>query len=487
MRKVFLDDLPRKTKDNRSNGLNIDWENSTRFKVDFIYDNIKGWVEIIYYDIETRRIGIRYLDEPIFRIGTGGFKKCALGKLLGIKTDEFKVEVGDIFKDDKRNIIITDREYKINNKSNGYTQNDKWYKYTCNKCGWTEGWIKEGNLTGHKQGCSCCYGRTAVLGINTIWDTDRWMVDLGVSEEDAKKYTSNSHNKIIATCSDCGRIKLIKIDSLYKTHSISCTCSDKISYPNKFAYSLLNQLNEIYKFDYMEHEYSPDWIKPKRYDNYFIHNGKQYILEMDGGWHTKDNKMSGQTKEESKTIDNYKDLKAREHGIEVIRINCDKSELDYIKQNTFSSELNRFDLSKINWLKCGESALSNLVKVACEYKKRNPNMTTAEIGEIMKLNRHTVLKYLKQGTLIGWCSYDTKEEKARLSNERGVANGKQLEIFKDNISLGLFKSCAELERQSEELFGVKLLKSRISSVCNGKRPHHKGFTFKYINEIEQVI
>ncbi|RHW55263.1 hypothetical protein DZC34_20110 [Clostridium botulinum] len=56
---------------------------------------------------------------------------------------------------------------------------------------------------------------------------------------------------------------------------------------------------------------------------------------------------------------------------------------------------------------------------------------------------------------------------------------KPVEIFKDNISLGTFYSCNELERQSEEKFGIKLLNQNISKACrNGKT--YKGCIFKYI-------
>lgn len=58
---------------------------------------------------------------------------------------------------------------------------------------------------------------------------------------------------------------------------------------------------------------------------------------------------------------------------------------------------------------------------------------------------------------------------------------KTVEVFKGSISLGIFESCAELERQSEERFGVKLLNSKISQVCLGKKSQYKGFAFKYIN------
>ena len=61
---------------------------------------------------------------------------------------------------------------------------------------------------------------------------------------------------------------------------------------------------------------------------------------------------------------------------------------------------------------------------------------------------------------------------------------KLVEIFKDNVSLGIFKNCKDLERQSEELFGVKLNKGNISAVARGDKKQYKGFTFKYVNQFE---
>ena len=52
-----------------------------------------------------------------------------------------------------------------------------------------------------------------------------------------------------------------------------------------------------------------------------------------------------------------------------------------------------------------------------------------------------------------------------------------VEIFKDNVSLGIFNNCMDLERQSEKLFGVKLLNENICMVANGKRK-------QYNNEID---
>ena len=63
-----------------------------------------------------------------------------------------------------------------------------------------------------------------------------------------------------------------------------------------------------------------------------------------------------------------------------------------------------------------------------------------------------------------------------------VWNKKKTEILKDDKSLGIFESASELEKQSEELFGIKITHQVISSFCMGKYigKTYKGFTFKYV-------
>jgi len=480
MRKIFLDDLPRyRFRKEQMTGI-IDWKNCSGYKVRFIYDHVEDYVEIINYEAKEQILTIIY-KENLVNISTGHFQRCELGRIVGKFTDKFKTEVGIIFKDENRDMVITDREHRIEYGYNMQKHNKKYYKYTCNKCGWTEGWIIESGLL-RGTSCGCCAGKVVVENINSIWHTDKWMIPIINDDEFCKTHTHSCRDRITPTCPDCGRIKdkYLKISNIYISHSIGCTCGDKISYPNKLAYSLLDQLNEIYKFEHLEHEYSPDWIKPKRYDNYFVHNGNAYILEMDGRWHNTDNNLSGQTKEESKHIDNYKDLKATEYGIKVIRIDCEKSELEFIKQNILNSKLSElFNISEIDWLKCTEFALTNLVKITCEYWSSGIH-DTKEIANIMQISRQTVIKYLKRGSLVKWCNYDSKLEK------RNIKRGKLVEVFKNETSLGIFDSVTDLETKSVEKFGIKLFQGNISSVCMGKWKQYNGFTFKYINNQEHI-
>ena len=89
MKKVFLDNLPRR-------GKFIDWENSVGQIVNFIYDDIKGEVEIIKY---FRNNNLSYIDikynENIMTIMSGNFLKCKIGELLNTYTKRYKYNIGD--------------------------------------------------------------------------------------------------------------------------------------------------------------------------------------------------------------------------------------------------------------------------------------------------------------------------------------------------------------------------------------------------------
>jgi len=349
MRKVFTENLPRWT--NRGLEGKIKWSETIGYKVRFIYDDIEGEVEIVDYNIKEHKIILKYLAKEKYPINTNSFINCKLGVMLGL-TNEFKIEIGDTFKDNKRDITIIDRDYREKTDKKGKIYNIKYYQYRCNKCGFCDdrSWLIESDLL-KGNGCKCCCTAPKVIvdGINDIPTTAPFMVKFFQGGYDeAKQYTKGSTKKIYPICPDCGRVKNkeIIISSIYKTHSIGCSCSDGYSYPNKITFNMLEQLN----INFIP-EYSPDWIKLRKYDFYFEKDNIKYIVELDGMFHYIDNTRNGQTKEESRMIDDYKDDMADRHGIEMIRIDCRKSEVDFIKNNIKDSILNKlFDLSKIDWI-----------------------------------------------------------------------------------------------------------------------------------------
>ena len=497
-RKRFIDlsGLPRNNKNN------IDWKNSIGYKVYFEYEDIKGYIEILdyYYISNKAKINIKYKNNE-FKISTYGFKKCELGKFLGKISTDFKYEIGERLINENRDITIIDR--KIDKDSSGY--NRRYYKYKCNKCGFDCGkylnirekvykeelWIREDELD-KGNSCSCCSNKIIVEGINDISTTDPWMISyIGLKE--SKTHTHSSGDKIYPICPHCGRIKKNKmyIYTIYKTHSIGCICGDGKSKISKYMFNLLEQLKEQKQINDFEIEKIYKWNNYFKFDgsnhqasiDFVIHyNNKEIPIETDGNFHRENNKMNGQSKEESQYIDKQRDDNCLKYLKEkTIRI----SDEGDIKQNILNSQLNKmFDLSIVNWDKCEEYSLSNLVKIACKYKKENPELTTTQIGNIMGYNYVSIIKWLKQGKKLGWCDYNPHEE----MRKNGAKNNKSwyskpIEIFKNNKSIGIFPSALELQRKSEGLFGIKLHNSSISNACRNNKPY-KGYTFKYISREE---
>lgn len=345
----------------------------------------------------------------------------------------------------------------------------------------------EANWNSFKNGSRCpyCSNKKVLKGYNDIATTDSWMIELGMSREDAETHTRGSGDMITVTCPYCGKQKRIVINKIYDRKHIGCICGKNgISYSEMFTISLLEQLN----INYIR-EYKPSWSNNKRYDFYL--QDYNCIIECHGDQHYNVNHtfktVNDRTLQEEQENDRYKKELALCNNIKnYVILDCRESTLEQIKNSILNSELNKlFNLSIVNWNKCEEFALSNKVKEICDYWYMHneincEKLTTVDIGKIFNLERSTICRYLKRGNKLGWCNYNGKKEQLKASSKAGILSGKPVEVFKDGKSLGVFPSTCELEKQSEELFGVKLLHTKICLVCNGKQKHHKGFTFKYL-------
>lgn len=475
-KKIFLDILIKC-------GKNISWKNNINHKIYFICKNIEGWIEIISYNKYKTNLTVKY-NNNIFYINTGNFTKCNLDTIVKTRTSDFKVEIGSSFKDDKRDIIIIDREIRINKK--GF--NRKWYKYHCNICNWDEGWMPENSLIKQKIGCSCCCGRTTVKGINDIATTHPDLVKYFVNIEDSYKNTYGSDNKVYFKCLNCGFEKEMKISRLNKEKFSCSRCGDNIPYGEKIMFNILEQLNIEFQTQLSKTTYK--WCKDYRYDFYFELNSEGYVIEINGIQHYEENTNFKMTLEEVKLNDKLKKELALDNGIKeenYIIIDCRKSELDWIKQNISDSNLAKiFDVSEINWLKAEEYTLSTRIKEACEIKRNNLELTCNDIGRLMKITKETVCVYLKKGSKIwDWINYDAKKEKFKASSKNGKSKAKPIIVFKNDKYLKIFNSGIEIERKSEELFKTKLSHKGISEVCTGRIKSHKGYQFKYIEDLTQ--
>lgn len=483
--KIYLETIPKIKYGTNKN--KIDWMNSKGYKIKFKYNDIKGYIDIIdYIKGENSKLKVKY-NNKYYYIACSTFKKCQLGSMLGVFTKEFRLSIGETIFDNKRDMVIIDREYRKD--KNGF--NRKYYKYRCLKCG-AELWMLENNLLKHKNKCSCCSNQSKIIikGINDIATTHPKLVKYFVNINDAYNYSYGSKNKILCKCQYCGYEKEMGINTLYR-YGFSCPkCSDGISYSEKIMFNLLEQVkqsNQLSNFIYQYSKVNNKWCNNYTYDFYFEKDDNEYIIETHGVQHYK---YSGfkQTLEEVQNNDKLKKKLALDNKIKkknYIIINCMRADLEYIKNNILSSKLNNiFNLNNINWLKVGQNSEKNLVKTVCDYwyihnEVNSENLITTDLENTFKVERSTIINYLKKGTKLGWCNYDGVKEKYKGVHKLNK-NGKAVEILKDDISLGIFPSCMELSRQSEQLFGVKLYNGSISSVCNRKLNNYKGFVFKYI-------
>lgn len=424
---VILEELPKK-----SNG-KINWMNSINYSIEFKYSDITGILKIIDVKRENKStfLTIEY-NKKTLKIQSSGLKRCQIGKLFDCgKTNNILIKwlynIGDNVIDD---LYIIDRKI-INSR--------QYYKISCKRCGFKsqeyyvvknkklkhikEYWCLASTLKELK-GCPCCYEKKSsivVTGINDIETTDHWMVEYFVNRDDAKRCSSCSNFPILMKCPYCGYERLYEPSSLKTYTHLPCSCNDNYSLPNKFSYFVFKEMKNIQNY---QREYNPDWLKPYAYDNYFEYKNQKYVVEMDGALgHGK--KVFGSDNKDIEGLkrDNIKDNLAKEHNIIVIRINSEKSDLNYLKENMLKTLSNIVDLSEVDWQYVYEKATSNIVKNVCEYAKDNYKFIgnkkiegkyITDMSLKFDIAKPTVVRFLKIGRDLGWCDYITYWEKAKL-------------------------------------------------------------------------
>lgn len=336
-----------------------------------------------------------------------------------INNRKYAYQIGDIV----NNVIITEQCAK-KEKNGSYK---KAYKYKCTICGYDCGeyYIKGKYNTEHKiiesnlkqgSGCVICSRNGFVAPeINSIHALTPFAEEFLIDKEDAFKYAPRSSSLIQCRCPDCGKEYIRRCDKL-TNYGVACVCGDGFSYPEKFIFNLLSQLNIEFRPQYY---LTNDSLL--RYDFYI----PQYkiILEVNGVQHYKQ-------KWDRNEVENDKKKKdfALLNGIEeknYVILDCRESNLEFIKKSVIESRLNKiFDFNSIDFVKCSEFASSNLMKQASELW--NDGKTVKEISEMMKLHKHTIISYLKNGNSNKWCSYVPGDGISRYHNKN---NNEEIETL----------------------------------------------------------
>ena len=424
IKKVFLGDLPKKLGVGaNANKECIDWNKSVGYKVKFIYDDIEDYVEIVnqYKKLGQNYLEIKYNDR-IVHISAYGFSKCSIGNVLNKYVTSYKYNINSVINLKFSDIQILE-QIKIPRKNDEL----KGYKYKCLNCG-NEDVMSENHLD-RGRGCNvCCVpSKKILIGYNDLWATHPHIAKLLKDTQEGYEITQGSDKYKTYICPDCDYEKSYIAHNLI-VFGFSCPrCGDKISFGNKVGFSLLEQLGVDFIPEYSFHDY--------RFDFYFEFNNVKYDLEMDGRLgHGNTNTLTKQSAQETKEYDEIRDRFSNKYEIEVIRIDCLKSNLNFIKENIMQSKLkDLFDLSIIDWSKCEEYVNKVLIKTACDHWNSGIK-NSPKIAKVMGLANTTVVSYLNRGVELGLCDYN--------KNRRKI-----IQLSKDNSFIKEWDGIAQTERE----------------------------------------
>lgn len=327
----------------------------------------------------------------------------------------WKYEIGDIID----NLKIINRKTEIKEKNN-HNITKKYYQYSCLKCGFNgsrscykngiflkEHWIDEDAIVQGRR-CACCHGTVVQTGINDVATTDPHTVKFFANKELSKKYSRSATKKIDIMCPICG-FKNPAQTTIYNLvwEGVSCVrCGSSMSYPEKFIYFLLKQLD----INFTIHK-SFTWSNGREYDFYLC--DYNVLIEAHGRQHYETPfsvyGKRGRTLEEEQNNDKLKKSMATENGYVYIEIDCRESNVFYISKSILKSELQKYlDLNNVDWDECNKQALIWLKMIIINDKKDNPNMSSKKLADKYGISRNTIASWLKQGADI--CGYDPKKE-----------------------------------------------------------------------------
>lgn len=371
----------------------ISWKNSIGVVADFYYCGEKHTLKILGRGNPTNEFVTFQVDDMQPETARTQKIKYLLFDDLFYKPN-YLYNIGDIV----NGVIILEQLYF--KRTENSVKKEKFYRCKCLVDGHVY-IVQEHELkTGRK--CPKCVGRVLIVGYNDLATTDPDIMKYLLNKEDGRKHTRGSNERIWVVCPICKHKKLVKITDLVHKGFSCPRCSDGLSYPNKFAFDVFIQISEQYQ-EYIT-EYSPDWIKPKKYDHYILfEGGKEIIVEMDGGFH---NERQGKY---AAKYDKYKDELAKEHGIDVIRVDCSYNNItkrfDYIKTEFIKKLSHLFDLSNVDWDSANKTGISSRLVEVVKYYNENQFMSNQQIADKFHVNVVTIRHYLAVGEKLGLCEY----------------------------------------------------------------------------------
>ena len=455
-----------------------DWKNSIGCKIGVRYkwrnDEIEERLfEIIDYDTKTQKLTLKQ-NNNMYKIKTNDLQQGKFGNIFDKVTSKFKYEIGQTI----NGLILIDIYYKKNKEG----QQEKWYKYQCEK-----GHVHEIVEKSLKKGtrCSICTNQTVLVGYNDLATTDSHLVSYFKNPDDAKKYTAHSHKKVTLKCPYCGKEKEMRIDTLIN-YGFSCpNCSDGVSIPEKYMSNILHSVNYNYAHQLSKVDF--EWIGKYKYDFYLP--DYNIIIETHGEQHYKEKNESSNWDglENVQKNDNNKLKLAEQNGYELNKnyfvIDCSSSDFKILTENikhtlNIIEELYDIDFSTIDYKECYIKSQISIFNLVVEIANEHPEFTQQQIADELKekygyqLTVSTISSYLKKSNKLGLTNYKNKNDE----NKKAVIG---INIKNQRIII-----------RYESITQVKKDGFTCSAVCGcvkGRYKSHKGYYWCYEEDYEKFM
>ena len=125
----ILTELPRREKG--TNKGKVNYQAMVGMTLELLYkDGFVYKIKVLDYLKGNNPYFMLEFDGQVTKICCGSFMTGHWGGLLKKITRDFKYSIGDEIKDEGRDIVIIDREYRERKHTNGkLVKNEKWYKY----------------------------------------------------------------------------------------------------------------------------------------------------------------------------------------------------------------------------------------------------------------------------------------------------------------------------------------------------------------------
>lgn len=452
-------------------GKYINWNLSVGLIIDFKYKNTNGFFKIIE-NIDTLHVMVLY-NNTKYRLKKLSLTNNKLGNLMKRSVTNSNFEIGDII-DNVKNGLLEVLDIL-------YIKGVKTYKCQCLKCG--EVISKTWYEIEDKSGCSVCSGAKVKVGFNDMWTTAAEVAKLLLNPDNGYKYTKSSQVRLDWKCPKCSNIIKGATPANISGYGLTCSsCSDSISYPNKFMFNLLSQLH--IKF---QTEKTFDWTKTDK-DGYlkydFYLSDYNTIIEMHGRQHY--DKTMYYDINEVKENDNKKRYLANKNGVDnYIIIDSRFSELEWIKSNILKSGIvTIINVDDIDWNLIEKKSQSSVFLKVCNLW--NEGITDVNIlSDLSGLSLGTITNYLKKSKKLNLTNY-SKE----ITRSTGVIKLKE-KIYNRRATClicietqDVFGSIQICEDMALDVLKVSISRSGISQVAHGKRGSVKGYRFRFISKEE---